>query len=708
MIDRVITLNLKEERGMKQKTRATIATVLGTILLISGSTYAQRYMENLGRGVVAINQGSGNVYVGWRLLGTDPNDIAFNLYRSTGGGTAVKLNSQPIMATTDWVDSGVSTSQSNSYFVRPVLEDGQELAPSAPFTLPAGAPVRQYISVPLAVPAGGTTPSGSYTYNANDCSVGDLDGDGEYEIVLKWDPSDSQDNSLSGYTGNVYLDAYEMNGTLMWRIDLGINIRAGAHYTQFIVYNLDSDGRAEVVCKTAPGTVDGQGNYVLLPGDDPNADYRNASGYILAGPEYLTVFDGLTGAELATTDYIPPRGNVSDWGDSYGNRVDRFLACIAYLDGVRPSLVMCRGYYGPKGGSFTKAKNFLVAWNWRNGSLTHLWTFEAAVGQDGNINSDYVDQGNHNLSVGDVDGDGKDEIIYGACAIDDDGTPLYTTGLHHGDAMHLGDLDPDRPGLEVFDIHEPASPTAGAEFRDAATGQLIWGVASTGDVGRGCSDDVYAGTRGAESWAGNTGGLRDRYGNIIGRAPGSTNFLVWWDGDVVRELLDSNHIDKYGLSSDTRLLTATGCTSNNGTKSTPCLSADIFGDWREEVIWRTSDNTALRIYTTTIPATNRIYTLMHDPQYRLSIVWQNVAYNQPPHTGFYLGDGMAEPPHPDIRVLYGDFTSDGIVNRDDLSEFVDFWLVTDCNNVRLDWNGDCIIDFYEFSLLSQDWLKVPP
>jgi rhamnogalacturonan endolyase len=654
-------------------------------------------MEDLGRGVIAINQGSGNVYVGWRMLGTEPTDITFNLYRSTGGGTAVKLNSQPITATTDWVDSDVNTIQSNSYFVRPVLND-QELASSAPFTLSASAPIRQYISIPLAIPAGGTTPDGSYTYNANDCSVGDLDGDGEYEIVLKWDPSNSKDNSQSGYTGNVFLDAYKQDGTCLWRIDLGINIRAGAHYTQFMVYDLDGDGRAEVACKTAPGTVDGQGNDVILPEDDPDADYRNTSGYILDGPEYLTIFDGQSGTELVTTDYIPPRGTVSDWGDSYGNRVDRFLACVAYLDGVRPSLVMCRGYY---------TWTWLVAWDWRDGQLTQRWVFNSRDGTPGNLA--YEGQGNHNLSVGDVDGDGKDEIVYGACAIDDDGTGLYNTGLGHGDAMHLGDLDPDRLGLEVFNIHEPASPTAGAEFRDAATGQLIWGVASTGDVGRGCSDDVYAGTRGAESWAGNTGGLRDRYGNIVGRAPGSTNFLAWWDSDVVRELLDSNHIDKYGLSSDTRLLTASSCSSINGTKSTPCLSGDILGDWREEVIFRTSDNTALRIYTTTTPATNRIYTLMHDPQYRLSIAWQNVVYNQPPHTGFYLGDGMAEPPRPQIIVpepwLYGDFTGDNIVDMNDIPYFTEFWLENDCNKTAgLDLNDDCIINFYEFSVLAESWL----
>ncbi len=678
---------------LKQKTTVAIAIVVGMILFFTPSIQAKRYMERLGRGVVAINQGSGKVYVGWRMLGTDPNDIAFNLYRSTSGGTAVKLNNQHITETTDWVDTGVNLSQSNSYFVRPVL-NGQEGAASAPFTLPAAAPVQQYISILLQIPAGGTTPDDvTYTYNANDCSVGDLDGDGEYEVVLKWDPSNSKDNSQDGYTGNVFLDAYKQDGTFMWRIDLGINIRAGAHYTQFMVYDLDSDGKAEVACKTADGTVDGVGNVI----GDPTADYRNEWGYILDGPEYLTIFDGQTGRALATTNYIPPRGNVRDWGDNYGNRVDRFLACVAYLDGVRPSLVMCRGYYGPRSGY--AAKNMLVAWNWRNGTLTYLWTFEAVINIDGNINMDYVGQGNHNLSVGDVDGDGKDEIVYGSCCIDDDGTGLWTTGLGHGDAMHLSDIDPDRSGLEVWGIHENAQ--VGSALLDAETGDIIWGTGPA-DVGRGVSADLTATYKGMECWGG-TDGLRSCTNQSAGRSPSSTNFVIWWDGDVLRELLNSNKISKYGGST---LLTASDCSSNNGTKSTPCLSADILGDWREEVIFRTSDNSSLRIYTTTIPVTNRIYTLMHDPQYRLSIAWQNVAYNQPPHTGFYLGDGMAEPPRPDIRVLYGDFTGDNIVDSDDVAKFAEFWLETDCNtNAELDWNGDCIINFYEFSLLARDWLE---
>src|SRR5215217_6661051 len=337
--------------------------LVAALFIFSATVKAQYLMENLGRGVVAIRQNTTDVYVGWRLSGTDPSAVAFNLYRSTGGGPAIQLNAAPISDSTNFVDTGADLSQTNAYYVRPVV-NGVERAASAAYTLPANAPVQQFISVPLQIPAGGTTPdSVNYTYSANDASVGDLDGDGEYEIILKWDPSNSKDNSQSGYTGNVYLDAYKLDGTRLWRIDLGRNIRAGAHYTQFMVYDLDGDGKAEVACKTADATVDGVGTVI----GSASADHRNSAGYVLTGPEFLTVFNGLTGAAMATVPYDPPRGTVSSWGDSYGNRVDRFLAGTAYLDGTRPSLIMSRGYY---------TRTVLAAWDWRNGAFTRRWTFD--------------------------------------------------------------------------------------------------------------------------------------------------------------------------------------------------------------------------------------------------------------------------------------------------------------------------------------------
>nr|WP_217697055.1 rhamnogalacturonan lyase [Paenibacillus amylolyticus] len=577
-------------------------------------------MEYLDRGVVAVKTGAG-VFVSWRLLGTEGSNVSFNVYRD---GT--KVNATPITNSTNLQDA--SGTSSSKYTVRAVVSGTEQAASAA-----ASVWGNNYLSVPLSVPAGGTTPDGvAYTYSANDASAGDLDGDGEYELIVKWDPSNSKDNSQSGYTGEVFIDAYKLNGTRLWRISLGKNIRAGAHYTQFMVYDLDGDGKAEVAMKTADGTKDGTGVVI----GDASKDYRNSSGYVLSGPEFLTVFNGQTGKALSTVNYEPARGNVSDWGDNYGNRVDRFLAAIAYLDGERPSLVMARGYY---------TRTVLVTYNWRNGQLTKQWTFDSNTSG----NSGYAGQGNHNLSVADVDGDGKDEIIYGAMAVDDNGKGLYTTGLHHGDAMHLSDLDPDRPGLEVFQVHETPS-NAGVEFRDAGTGQLIWGVKTTKDIGRGMAADIDPRYKGAEVWA--DGSLYTAKGQKIGTTlPSSTNFGIWWDGDLLRELLDSNRIDKWNYANNTtmNLLTASGVSSNNGTKSTPNLQADLFGDWREEVVWRTNDSSALRIYTTTAVTDKRIYTLMHDPVYRLGVAWQNVAYNQPPHTGFYLGEGMNTPPVPNIR-----------------------------------------------------------
>ncbi len=557
-------------------------------------------------------------------MGTDSENVGFDVYRRAGNAKPVKLNTVPVIDSTNFVDRAYNPDARNSWFVRPVL-NGKRLPASRSCTLDVDSPVRKYISIPLRTPGG---------YTPNDASVGDLDGDGQYEIVIH-QAGRGKDNSQRGFTDPPVLEAYDLSGDFLWRINLGKNIREGAHYTQFMVYDLDGDGKAEVACKTADGAVDGKGKVI----GDTDADYRNARGYVLSGPEYLTVFDGQTGAALATVDYVPARGDVEDWGDDYGNRVDRFLACVAYLDGRRPSLVMCRGYY---------TRTVLAAWNWRNGKLENIWTFDSD--ED---NREYAGQGNHNLSVADVDSDGRDEIIYGACAIDDDGTGLYTTSLGHGDAMHLSDIDPDRPGLEIFAIHERPRHRYGANLRQAATGEIIWGL-QLRDPGRGLAIDIDPRYPGYECWTNDSDGLYSCKGKRISRAkPRSCNMGIWWDGDVLREILDGVTISKWDHEEGraTRLLSADGCSRNNGSKSNPCLCADILGDWREELICRTTDNRELRIYTTTIPSNHRQYTLMHDPTYRLGIAWQNVGYNQPAHTGFYMGEGMQDAPRPDIETI---------------------------------------------------------
>jgi rhamnogalacturonan endolyase len=618
--------------------------------LYAPNFHPPRQIENLNRGLLAMPSGAANIYVNWRLLATDPANVAFNLYRSSNNGAFVKLNATPLTATTDFLDTTANRALVNKYFVKPVV-NGVEQIQSETYTFAAGF-AGSYLSIPLQAPPGGTTPDGvAYTYSANDGAVGDVDGDGQYEIFLKWDPSNSHDNSQSGYTGDVFIDCYKLNGQRLWRIDLGKNIRAGAHYTQMVVYDLDGDGRAELALRTAPGTIDGQGHAVTLNGDDPNADYRNSSGYILTGPEYLTIFNGLTGAAMVSTPFYPDRGSASQWGDSYGNRVDRFTVGVAYLDGQRPSIILGRGYYGPQSGG--QARNEVTAWDYRGGQLTMRWYFKAALNRDNNINSNYVGQGAHSLTIGDLDGDGKDEVVYAAMAIDDDGRPMWSTGLGHGDALHLSDMDPTRPGLEIFQVHEDpgAYGPSGGDFRDARTGQVIYSINGHGaDVGRGVAFDVDPRYLGYESWQSADGNMYNAQGQVISTRPGDYNFGVWWDADPLRELLDSNHIDKWNWTTTSlnRVVTFSGASGNNGTKNTPVLSGDILGDWREEVIERASDSSELRIYSTTIQATSRLVTLMQDTQYRESLAAQNSAYNQPPHPSFYLGSGMSAPPAPNV------------------------------------------------------------
>ncbi|MFI6250803.1 rhamnogalacturonan lyase [Streptomyces sp. NPDC051016] len=604
---------------------AAAALIAAGLTALTTTTPAEaataRQVEALDRGVVSVHTDAGNL-VSWRWLGTDPDDVSFNVYRA---GT--KVNSTPVTGSTNYFHSGAPAQA--DYTVRAIV-NGVEHADSVhAIQFRTG-----YKDVPITPPAGGTTPDGvSYTYEANDASVGDLDGDGQLDFVLKWQPTNAKDNSQSGYTGDTILDGIKLDGTRLWRVDLGRNIRSGAHYTQFQVYDYDGDGKAEVAMKTADGTVDGTGAVI----GSASADYRNSSGYILSGPEYLTMFNGQTGRAMGTVDYVPARGTVSSWGDSYGNRVDRFLAGTAYLDGARPSLIMARGYY---------TRTVIAAWDWRNGAFTRRWTFD--TNSSTNTGKGYDGQGNHQLAVADVDGDGKDEIVYGSMAVDDNGYGLWTTKNGHGDALHVGDLDPARPGLEEFKVDEDSSKPS-SWMADARTGEILWSTDPNGDNGRGVSGDIWAGSAGAESWSSHADGVRNPQGTIVAtRKPSSTNFLSWWDGDPVRELLDDTHIDKYGTSADTRLLTGSGVHSNNSTKATPSLSGDILGDWREEVVWPTTDNTALRIYSTPYETTTKITTLLHDTQYRTALAWQNTAYNQPPHPSFFIGDGMTTAPRPSV------------------------------------------------------------
>ena len=584
--------------------------------------------ERLNRGVVAIRSG-GQVIVSWRTLTTDAIHQPYDIFRN-----GVKLNSEPLTTGGTFFIDDKPLATAATYEVRGGKLNGR-------YTLAADSP-DGYLTVKLQKPADGETPDGRrYFYAANDASVGDVDGDGEYEIILKWDPSNAHDNAHDGYTGPTLFDCYRLDGTLLWRIDLGRNIRSGAHYTPFIVYDLDGDGKAEMMVRTSDGTRDGKGRVI----GDSLADYRQPGpdriGRILTGKEYITVFNGLTGEAMDSQPYIPERGDLRAWGDEKANRSDRMLAAVGYLDGRKASAIFCRGYY---------TRSVLAAWDWDGKKLKSRWVFDTNQPQW----ASYAGQGNHNLRVADVDGDGCDEITYGSMAVDHDGRGLYNTGMGHGDAIHLMAFDPKSRELQVWDCHE--NRRDGSDFRNARTGEVIFKVPSTADVGRAMAADIDPTSPGVEMWSADSHGIRNLKGDIINAAkdaddPQHNNYLmlggrwlpmnfgIWWDGDLLREMLDRGRVSKYNWEKNTieDVLTLPGIVFNNGSKSNPCLSADILGDWREEVIARTPDSSELRIFVSPIPTDYRMNCLMEDIPYRLSTATQNVGYNQPSEPGFYLG-----------------------------------------------------------------------
>lgn len=704
-------------------------------------------LERLDRGLAAAMTEEG-VFLSWRLLAHEVTGYSdyglrgtdFHIYRD-----GVKIAT--VEKSTNYLDRDGTIS---SQYVVSAVKDGMEMDSCDPVT-PWHA---NYHELPLKKPAPGVTPKGEpYEYHANDMSVGDVDGDGRYEYIVKWQPSNAKDVSHSGYTGRTYIDAYTFEGRLLYRIDLGVNIRSGAHYTQFLVYDFDGDGKAELMFKTAPGTkvirYDEAGNieseqYITMPAEDlaagysheddyrmSSADYyehlvrmfmhwsehpevkagrwprtleecfgiadcvrysyplsredaqqladyfideyaksrsdknnlRNFEGFILSGPEYLTVFEGETGAELQTIRYKPERGDDGlMWGDyawrriEPGNRVDRFLAGVAYLDGKKPSAIFARGYY---------TRTAIAAYNWDGRNLQEVWFIDSghipmanpfddvAHGKQGTDPQygEITTQGFHSLSAADVDGDGKHEIVYGAVTIDHDGSILYNSydilppgaanpgeraKLGHGDAMHVADIDPDRPGLEIFTVHEGGKwAPHGYALRDGRTGEVIFGGFTGYDSGRAMIGDIIRGRRGLEVWA---IGLWSAKGEKLGDSIPGTNMSIRWAADMTTQIV-SGSLDQTPTIEDWErgtLLMAEGTRTNNHTKGNPCLVADVLGDWREELLLRTSDSSAIRIYMSTELTNRKMYTLMHDPQYRAEVARQNTAYNQPSHPSFYM------------------------------------------------------------------------
>ena len=619
-------------------------------------------MEKLDRGVVALPAQGKGVFVSWRMLGYDAHDVTFDLLRN---GHAV-VRAQRLTCYEDREGSVSDRYQ--------VVTHQQGHADTSSVTMPWND---VYQPMQLNRPQGGTTPNGrTFEYQPNDCSVGDVDGDGQYELIVKWDPTNSHDNSHDGYTGNVIIDCYKFTGQQLWRIDLGRNIRAGAHYTQFLVYDFDGDGRAEMMCKTSAGSLDGKGHFVTeaaTDGDiraiDNTRDDRNPKGRVLTGPELLTVFDGRTGQAVHTVWYNPNRGYTvggdaayAGWGDRsiIGNRGERYLAGVAYLGGAdkNASAVFCRGYYTRSYLWAVDYENHRLHTRWLHASLSPSeWVVTDSLGHElshaTGLKATAYAQGAHSLAVGDVDGDGCDETTYGSAAVDNDGKLLYSTGLGHGDAQHLADLDPDRPGLEYYMVHEVYP--YGADLRDARTGEILWQETGREDTGRGLAADIDPQHRGQEMWNSDKDDVRDCHGKTFSHQRLPINFRIYWDGDLQDELLGNTHgrfsfppvLMKWNGQkcvplplADGRMLYEAGHSATcNWSKATPCLQADIMGDWREELIFFDETNpSVVNIFTTAMPTRYRVPTLMHDHLYRMGVAWQNVGYNQPPHLGYYLPD----------------------------------------------------------------------
>lgn len=624
--------------------RTILTTALALAALGGQAQYSHTVQaERLGRGPVAVNIEKGGVFISWRSLVSDDPALTFDIYRN---GT--KLNESPLATKTNFTDPA---GQSGDTYTVKALLDGKEVETTDGIK-PWGA---LSMRIPMQRPEGGIFPGNSkhstskgsvtdeYEYTPNSVSVGDVDGDGEWEYIVKWSPTNHADNSFVWQTGKCYFDCYKADGTRLWRIDMGVNIRSGNHYTQFLVYDFDGDGKAEMMVKTAPGTIDGTGKPVIMGNDDPEANYMTeGKGTILKGPEYLTVFNGETGAEISTIAYNPPRNIRSDWGDSYGNRQERYLAGVAYLDGQRPSGVFCRGYY---------THSFLWAVDFDGKELKERWLHASTEKGKGAYG-----EGAHSLTVGDVDGDGCDEIVYGSAVIDNDGSLLYRTGGGHGDALHMGDFLPEREGLEIFMVYEEKK-LYDAAMRDARTGEVIFSeTPPTKDNGRGVCANISSKYPGYEAWS-QTNVMwagQKAYTNL--KVP-DKNFRVYWDGDLLDELYEgkgdgpADAALKCNLTKVNNDITSVstlidfakyGACHSYLTKRVPLLQADLFGDWREEMIFFDKNTSSdLLIFSTTIPTEYKVASLMQDRQYRLAAAWQNVAYHQPPHLSYNLEEKFA-------------------------------------------------------------------
>lgn len=635
-----------------------------------------RQMEKLDRGLIAIKT-DGGVYLSWRLFDSEDNifgsadkNVSFNVYRD-----GKKISE--VATKTNYVDSTVGT----NYSVAPVINgvEGEKCDAVTVYN-------NSYFDIPLSKPDDETIydPSGNelatYSFFPADCSTGDVDGDGEYEIIVKWTSSERDVGSPGdpAYSGTVHLAAYKLDGTKLWKndIELGKNVYSSAHTVQFLIYDFDGDGKSEVMCQTSLGSKDGQGKYVsnaaqtdeeikaITDEENSTADYRGY-GRITEGKEFLTVFNGETGVAMDTINLPTTRGseNGVDYGDDFGNRSNRFVSDVAYLDGEKPYAIYLRGYYFGRNG---KQRTSIAGISWDGTALSPTYRFDTQKGQEGYYDGayQYVGNGNHNCTVADVDNDGKDEFITGALCMevndDNEFRPKWCTYLQHGDALHIGNYDPTHTGFEFFTVHEDSGTNSlsgnditldfGMSVIDAETGNIMFHEGASADTGRGVMANVGAGGY-YQIWSAKNSARQSNGGtdfttatSLTGRNTPSMNFRIFWDGDLYDNLLDGANITDWNGRNMSNIFSARNydCVSINGTKANPSLQADLFGDWREEVVYPTTDGTALRVFSTTDTTDYKIKTLMQDPVYRSGVAAEQTAYNQPPHVGFYMGKEVFE------------------------------------------------------------------
>ena len=602
-------------------------------------------------------QHTGKVLVTWRMLPGDDATTSFDLYRAVGTGTEKKIASN-ISNRTCYQDGSASKTADNHY--RLTYTGSTETLSTFTLTKAQVSGGLPYISIPLADTKDVYENTAKIVYTANDVSVGDLDGDGEFEIVVKRLQSvkDANGNIISDGSGASYSqqdclwaviwDAYKLDGTLLWRIKGGPGIILG-NSSSFAVADFDGDGCAEMAIRTCEGTVFGDGRQIPDTNGDGKIDYRtwgnlNSSkpGYVdhynSAGPEFISIIDGKTGRELARDNFID-RETSESWGDGYWKRACSFRVGVGCFDETGlPSAIFGRGVYG---------HSVIEAWDWRNGRLTKRWRFDTndkGTGKDGKKHSTYASQGNHSLNVADLDGDGLDEVMYGSMAVDHDGIGLWNTRLGHGDANHVGKFLPEREGLQMFHCLETGKTMVA--LHDARDGSVIWKkeAASDNDMGRCMVADYSPATPGCE-FCYYKSDLFDQDGNSTGITTSGWKLgfatAVWFDGSLSRQGLSEDGILHSVPNGRTFTMWRYSMAMINGTKGNPAWYGDLVGDWREEIIL--PDATRLqdiKIFSTWYPTTHKFPWLMTDHCYWMSCLNENIGYNQPTNTGYYLGSSL--------------------------------------------------------------------